>query len=33
MRYKNNYEYRIKKTIIKVNNPVASDRANPKIAY
>ena len=27
------YEYRIKKAIIKANSPVASDRANPRIAY
>ena len=28
-----NYEYNSKKAIIKANNPVASERANPKIAY
>ena len=27
------YEYRIKKAIIKANSPVASDKANPRIAY
>ena len=27
------YEYRIKKAIIKANKPVASDSANPRIAY
>ena len=26
------YEYSNKKLIIKANNPVASDKANPKIA-
>ena len=27
------YEYRSKKDIIRANSPVASDRANPRIAY
>jgi len=28
-----NYEYKIKKQTIKANNPVASHKAKPKIAY
>jgi hypothetical protein len=28
-----NYEYSSRKLIIKANSPVASDRANPRIAY
>ena len=28
-----NYEYSSKNDIIRANNPVASERANPRIAY